>query len=176
MGWQKFWESWKETGENRSQFFQRRNFEEEVMLELKTVDSVYSYFFPYFHFHNSMVSSTVQTLEIWEQGTPTAIVSLKEFLKHNKYVLGVFSTSKLQYWATLGCIAVLQTVIVYCPKLNEQLIRVLPLMLWLRKIMNHYISTSIFINLNTILKRITIYFLSFLTYSTHLANSEYILR
>ena len=40
--------SWKETGENKSQFLQRKNLEEGVILELKMLDFTFSISF---HFH-----------------------------------------------------------------------------------------------------------------------------
>jgi len=53
---EEYFKSWRGTGENRSQFLQRKNLKGEVMLELKIVDSILFLFSFSFLFHFNLFS------------------------------------------------------------------------------------------------------------------------
>jgi len=53
---EEYFKSWRGTGENRSQFLQRKNLKGEVMLELKIVDSILFLFSFLFLFHFNLFS------------------------------------------------------------------------------------------------------------------------
>jgi len=53
---EEYFKSWRGTGENRSQFLQRKNLKGEVMLELKIVDSILFLFSFSFLFYFNLFS------------------------------------------------------------------------------------------------------------------------